>query len=202
MIIGNKKPMVVIGYKESSTTSEFVQLIEETNPCQVITPSNFYSILEKSKYQYIVSITLDRGERLEIINFLEKEGLDLFTVIHDTCIIGNNPAPIIGGGSFVFPSVIICLAANIGKNCIIGSQSIVGHRSSLGDNCWLRPGVMIVDGSTVGKNCIFNLRSSVYNKAKITDNVEIYPFTSIRKSITEEGKYVGYPLKKLPTKRI
>lgn len=197
MIIGNKKPLVVIGYLESSMTDEFVQAINETSSCEVIKPLDFYSITKKSKYQYIVSITFDWAERLEIIDFLEKEGLDLFTFIHDTCVIGNKPAPVIGSGSFIFPHVIISLAAKVGKNCIIGPQSIIGHRSALGDNCLLRPRVMIVNGSTVGKNCICDLGSTVYNKAKITDNVEIYPFTRVRKNIQKSGKYFGYPLKNI-----
>lgn len=197
MLIGNKKSLIVIGYPESSMTNEFVQAINATHLCKIVKPMEFYSMLDKSKYQYIVSVSKDLRERLEIINFLEKEGLDMFTVIHDTCIIGNKPAPIIGAGSFIFPNVIICLAARVGKNCIIGPMSMIGHYSSLGNNCILRPGVMIVDKSVVGKNCIFNLRSSVYNKVKITNNVEIYPFTSVRKNIKEAGKYAGYPLKKL-----
>lgn len=196
MIFGNKKPMVVIGYKEASMTDEFVQLIEKTDTCKVIKPSDFYSISEKSKYQYIVSITFDQTERLEIINFLEKEGLDMFTVIHDTCIIGNKPAPTIGAGSFVFPNVIICLAARVGKNCIISSQSMVGHYSSLGNNCWLKPGVMIVGKSRVGDNCILNVRSTIINQAQIADNVEILGFAQVRKNINDPGRYGGNPLKK------
>ena len=39
------------------------------------------SILDKSKYQYIVSITFDQGERLEIINFFFfYEDIEFFQV--------------------------------------------------------------------------------------------------------------------------
>ena len=200
MIIGNEKPLVVIGYLESSTTDEFVQWINETRSCKVIRPLDFYSISEKSKYQYIVSITFDWAERLEIIKFLEKETLDMFTVIHDTCIIGNRPSPIIGAGSFIFPNTIICLAAKVGKNCIIGSQSMIGHYSSLGDNCWVKPGVMVVGKSNVGKNCILNARSTIINQAQISDNVEILGFAQVRKSIKEPGRYGGNPIKKFKDK--
>jgi UDP-3-O-[3-hydroxymyristoyl] glucosamine N-acyltransferase len=197
MIIGNKKSLIVIGYPESSMTDEFVQAINATHSCKIVKPLDFYSMPDKSKYQYIVSVSKDLNERLEIINFLEKENLDMFTVIHDTCIIGNNPAPTIGAGSFIHPSVVICLGSSVGKNCIIDCQSMIGHYSSLGDNCILRPGVMIVGKSSVGKNCILNVRSTIINQAQITDNVEILGFTKVRKSINEPGRYGGNPLKKI-----
>jgi len=196
MIVGNKKSLIVIGYPESSMTDEFVQAINATHLCKIVKPLDFYSMLDKSNYQYIVSVSWNLDERLEIINFLEKEKLDMFTVIHDTCIMGNKPAPTIGAGSFVFPNVIICLAARVGKNCIIDSQCVVGHYSSLGDNCILRPGVMIVGKSSVGRNCILNVRSTIINQAQITDNVEILGFTQVRKSINEPGRYGGSPIKK------
>lgn len=197
MIIGNEKPLVVIGYLESSMTDEFVQAINATNPCEVIKPLDFYSITEKSKYQYIVSITFDWAQRLEIINFLEKEGLDMFTVIHDTCVIGNRPAPTIGAGSFIFPYVIVGLEASVGKNCIIGSHSMVGHHSALGDCCWIKPGSMVLGKSHVGNNCILNARTTITNSIKITNDVEIGACSYVRKDINASGGYAGNPLKKL-----
>jgi UDP-3-O-[3-hydroxymyristoyl] glucosamine N-acyltransferase len=196
MIVGNNKPLIVIGYTKSSVTDEFVQLIHDTHTCEVITPSDFYSMSEKSRYQYIVSARFYREERLEIINFLEKEGLDQFTFIHNTCVMGTRPSPTIGAGSFIFPNVIIGLSATIGKNCIISSQSMVGHYSLLGDNCWLKPGVMIVGKSSVGKNCILNTRSTIINQAQIADDVELLGFAQVRKSIKQAGRYGGNPIKK------
>jgi UDP-3-O-[3-hydroxymyristoyl] glucosamine N-acyltransferase len=197
MIIGNKKPLFIIGYASSSMTAEFAQAINQIDSCKVIAPLDFYSMPEKINYQYIVSVSKDLHERLEIINFLEKENLDVFTVIHKTCVMDGKPKPTIGLGSFIFPYTIIGFGANIGKHCIISSQSMIGHFTSLGDNCILRPGVMIVDKSTVGKNCVFNLRSSV-RRGKITDAVEIGEHSQVRKkNITISGKYAGYPLKKL-----
>jgi UDP-3-O-[3-hydroxymyristoyl] glucosamine N-acyltransferase len=196
MIIGNKKPLFIIGYTSSSMTDEFVQAINQTDSCKVIAPLDFYSMPEKINYQYIVSVSKDPHERLEIINFLEKEHLDMFTVIHETCFVGNNPVATVGAGSFIHPAVILCLGSSVGKNCIIGSMSMIGHYSSLGNNCILRPGVMIVGKSRVGDNCILNVRSTIINQAQITDNVEILGFSQIRKSIKEPGRYGGDPVKK------
>ena len=197
MIIGNKKPLMVIGYKESSMTDEFIQGINETDPCELIKPLDFLSLIEKSKYQYIVSIVFDRPERLKIIKYIDQHNLDLFTVVHKPCVIGTRPKPNIGLGSFVFPNSIIALGSSIGKHCIISSMSMVGHYSSLGDNCYVKPGTMVLGKSTIANNCILNARTTIFNSVKITNNVEIGACCQVRKDIKASGKYAGYPLKKL-----
>lgn len=189
MIIRNEKPLMVIGYKESSITDEFLQVILKSNHCELIDPASFYSMTNKEKYQYIVSVIWDWAERIKIIEFLEKEKLDLFTAIDETCVLGDRPAPTIGAGSFINVNTIVNLRATVGKHCIISEQSIIGHYSSIGDNCYLGPGVMVVGKSTIGKNCFLGVRSTVLNKAKIVDNVKILPFSKIWKDIDKPGKY-------------
>jgi UDP-3-O-[3-hydroxymyristoyl] glucosamine N-acyltransferase len=188
MIIGNQKPMRIIGYVESSMTQEFLQAIGKTHTVDVIHPSKFQI---DPDYQYIVSISVDLAERQQIIERIDQHSLDLVTFIHDTSLIGTAPPANIGPGSFIFPFTIIALGSVIGRHCIIGSHNLIGHYSQLGNNCITRPGVTICDKSTVGNHCVFNFKSTVINKATVTDHVEVMALTNIVKDVSHPGKYVG-----------
>jgi acetyltransferase-like isoleucine patch superfamily enzyme len=188
MIIGNCKPIRIIGYAQSSMTQEFVNEIAKTQGAEVVEPKNF---APDSAFQYIVSITFDLSERQQILALVDQHNLDLVTVIHDTCLIGTEPPALIGAGTFIFPFSTVALGSCIGRHCIIGPYNLIGHYSQLGDNCITRPGVIISDKSQVGDHCVFNVRSTVTNKVKIVGDVEVAGLTNVVKDISVPGRYAG-----------
>jgi UDP-3-O-[3-hydroxymyristoyl] glucosamine N-acyltransferase len=196
MIIGNNKPIRIIGYLQSSMTQEFVNEISKTHQCEVIAPNDFLLDLSP-QYQYIVAISVDFFERKQIIQTLDDKQLDLITVIHDTTLIGSTPPAKIEPGSFIFPFCNIALGSYVGRHCIIGSYSLIGHYSQVGNNCITRPNVIISGKSIVGNNCVFNIRSTVINKAHIVNDVEIMGLTNVIKNINEPGCYIGSTAKKI-----
>lgn len=189
MIIGNNKPIRIIGYSESSMTHEFVNEITKTHAIEIISPSDFLIDSNKQQYQHIISISWDLLERKKIAEYVDNNNLDLITVVHNTVLLGTTPQAIIQPGTFIFPFCNISIGSTIGRHCIVGSYSLIGHYSHVGSNCLVRPGVMINGKSTVGKNCIINTRSTITNNAFITDDVEIMAFTNIFKNITSAGRY-------------
>lgn len=188
MIIGNDKPIRVIGYAESSMTQEFVNEISKTHTVGVVAPVNF---VPDDTYQYIVSVTFNLEERRRIVESVNQHQLDLITVVHDTSLIGTAPPAQIGAGTFIFPFSIVALGSQVGRHCIIGPYNLIGHYSQLGDNCVTRPGVTVSDKSIVGNHCVFNIKSTVTNKVKIVDYVEVLGLTNVVKDITKPGRYVG-----------
>jgi UDP-3-O-[3-hydroxymyristoyl] glucosamine N-acyltransferase len=195
MIIGNDKPIRVIGYAESSMTQEFVGEISRTRPVSVIRTHDFLNNPD-SQFQYIVAVSFDFAERKDVVNRVDSLDLDLITVINDHCLLGNNPAPVIQPGTFIFPFCNIGLGATIGRHCIISAYSMLGHHSTIGRNCVLRPGVMVTGKSTVGDNCVFNIRSTVTNHATVVDDVELMAFANVAKDITVPGQYIGSTARK------
>jgi len=190
MIIGNDKPIRIIGYAEASTTHEFIGEISRTRPVTVIGTQDFLDNPD-SQFQYIVAVNFDLVERKKIIDIVDGLELDLITVVHDQSLVGNNPATVIQPGTFIFPFCSIGLGAAIGRHCIISPYSMLGHYSIIGRNCILRPGVMITDKSTIGNNCVFNIRSTVTNRATVVDDVELMAFANVVKDITTPGQYIG-----------
>jgi UDP-3-O-[3-hydroxymyristoyl] glucosamine N-acyltransferase len=195
MIIGNDKPVRIIGYTESSMTQEFVGEISRTSPVVVIRPQDFLNDPDP-QFQYIVSVSFDFAERKAVIDTVDSLELDLITIISDQSLVGNNPAPVIQPGTFIFPFCNIGLGAAIGRHCIINPYSMIGHYSTIGRNCILRSGVMITDKSTIGNNCVFNIRSTVTNRVTIVDDVQLMAFANVAKDITTPGRYIGSTARK------
>jgi UDP-3-O-[3-hydroxymyristoyl] glucosamine N-acyltransferase len=198
MIVANKKPIKIIGYAESSMTQEFINQISLTHYAEVIRPDNFLLLCNQDDYQYIIAVSYDLEERKKLIEYVDQQNFDLITVVSDTALLGSTPTTVIHPGTFVFPFCNISLGAIIGRHCIVGSYSLIGHYASIGNNCILRPGVMVTGESTVGNNCIINTRSTVTNNSTVTDNVEIMAFTNIVKNIVESGRYIGSTAKRQP----
>ena len=194
MIIGNDKPICIIGYAQSSMTQEYVNEISKTHAVQVIEPTNFVA---NTDYQYIVAVTLDLAERKHMIDLLDQNNLDLVTVIHDTSLIGSDPPAQIGAGTFVFPFTIVALGSVVGPHSVIGPYNLIGHYSRVGRNCITRPGVIISDKSTVGNDCVFNIKATVTNKVRIVDNVEIMGLTNVVKDIDQAGRYAGFSARRI-----
>jgi UDP-3-O-[3-hydroxymyristoyl] glucosamine N-acyltransferase len=198
VIIGNNKPIRIIGYIESSMTQEFVNEIALTQLVEVISPKDFLLLCNQDNYQYIISVSYDLEERKKLIAYVDQQNLDLITVISGTTLVGTTPAAVIHPGTFVFPFCNISIASTIGRHCIVGSYSLIGHYASIGNNCILRPGVMVTGKSTVGNNCTINTRSTITNNSNVTDNVEIMAFTNVVKNIIESGKYIGSTARRQP----
>lgn len=198
MIIGNDKPIKIIGYSASSMTAEFVNEIALTRVVEVVCPNDFLLLSNKDNYQYIISVSYDLEERKKLIEYVDQQNLDLITVVSDTALLGVTPAAVIHPGTFVFPFCNVSLGASIGRHGIVGSYSLVGHYALIGNNCILRPGVMITGKSTVGDNCIINTRSTVTNNSTVADNVEIMAFTNVVKNIIESGRYLGTMARRQP----
>jgi len=192
MIFANKKPIKIIGYPESSMTKEFINEITKTHTASVIEPLEFLSMNNKNDYQYIISVTFDLEERKRIIKIVDKLNLDLITVINDTSLVGSDI--IIQPGTFIFPfcnlSCNVSSEPVVGRHCIIGAYSLIGHYSRLGNNCILRPGVMITGHSSIGDHCIINIRATITNNATIADNIEILAFANVTKNIKHAGQYL------------
>jgi UDP-3-O-[3-hydroxymyristoyl] glucosamine N-acyltransferase len=197
MIIGNTKPIRIIGYPQSSMTQEFFAEIQKTHKVEIIQPSVFLKSTTQDQYQYIVSVSWDLEERNQIIFDIDQKNLNLISVIHDTVIIGELPGAIVKPGSFIFPYSTVAIGSQVGRHSIIGYYSLVGHYSNLGNNCILRPGSMVNGKSNIGNNCVMNTRSTVTAGSNLVDNITLMAFCSVSKDLTSSGQYAGSPARKI-----
>lgn len=202
MIIANQKPILIVGYQQGSMAQEIYSELKSNHPqVDIIQPDDFFKLANHSDYQYMVSVWADHKQRIQVIEFLDQNNLDLVTFIHETVSVGKIPPVTIGAGSFVFPFCTLSIHSKIGKHCIVGSYSLIGHYSQLSNNCVLRPGVMVNGKSFVGNNCILNTRVTVTNNSQISDNIELMAFSNVTKDLTTPGRYIGSVARKfIPSK--
>lgn len=193
MILGNDKPIRIVGHPESSMTLEFESEIGQSHCYQTITPEQYWACDRKQEFQYIVASSYDLAQRQAVIESIDTLGLDLITVVHPTSIVAGT----VGAGSFIFSFCDIKIKSAVGRHSIIGSYSLIGHYSTIGNNCILRPGVMVTGKSQVGNNCVFNLRSTVTNGVEIADNVELAALSGVTKNLAWPGLYAGTPARRV-----
>jgi acetyltransferase-like isoleucine patch superfamily enzyme len=198
MIIKNNKPILIIGFEESSITHEAIYFLEEEGSVadKIISPKEFFDLKNKEDYQYHIGMGAFTGnleERGKVCNILYD--FDCVSIIHSTSFVARDFK--IEKGLFVAPFVTILQRTKIDKFCWIESYSLVAHYCNIGKNCIINPGTLIGGKSVIGNNCILKMKSSVSNKIKICDNVIVGGFSSVTKDIIEPGIYVGTPARKI-----
>jgi UDP-3-O-[3-hydroxymyristoyl] glucosamine N-acyltransferase len=200
ILYDNYKPLLLIGYHDSTITQEAMFWYgQNLSEIRIISPNEFLTMEEpRENYQYVVAFTLDRLLRNQILQMILSQGLNLISYVHPTVVLGNDdPTTIVNRGCFVAPHSTLLLGSRIGIGTIIETYCLVSHHSILGNNVHLHSGVMIAGRVTIQDHCILNFRSTVLPKLDICENVEVGAASTVTKCITQPGKYVGTPCRRV-----
>jgi sugar O-acyltransferase (sialic acid O-acetyltransferase NeuD family) len=120
------------------------------------------------------------------------------TIIHPSAIISEWVE--IGEGSIVTAGTILTCNIKIGKHAHLNLHTTIGHDCIIGDFFTTAPAANISGNCTFG-DCVFlGTNSAVRQGVKICDNVTIGMGGVVVKDISEEGVYIGNPLKRLEKK--
>jgi acetyltransferase-like isoleucine patch superfamily enzyme len=193
MIIRNEKPIVFIGYPNSSMTKEYQEFFKQDGiiDTSVMTPEDFYKENKKERNQYIIAFSLDMKERKEVSDYLDNKKLDCVTWIHDSCVV-HFPSVEVGKGIVIASFSCVLQNSKIGDHSFISPYCLISHETKIGKNSVLHPSVKIAGKSEIGNECVFGLSSSVINKVKVCDNVFLGAFSNITKNIDTPGFYIGW----------
>lgn len=187
----DKNNVTIVGYKQATLTQEYAWWIgQECKHINIVEPDN---LIPSDDTAYIISITKDSHERINVIERLKNKLFAKFihasAVFHGTSKVGN--------GTFIGPNVSLFFNCNIGDHCIIGPYSMISHATTIGTSNIVHPGTIIAGSCTVGDYCLFGMRSTVIDKITIANGVQIVAGALVTKDITEPGKYVGSPARKV-----
>lgn len=146
-----------------------------------------------SLYSVIVAVG-DPIARKKIVESLPKE-TTYATLIHPSAILSKWVK--IGEGSVVTAGTILTCNIIIGKHANLNLNTTIGHDCNIDDYFTTAPAVNVSGNCNFGKCVYIGTNASVKEKISICDNVVIGMGSIVLKSITEEGVFVGAPLRKL-----
>lgn len=189
------KIICIIGFPQAALTQELCNIIGQYQHTLIKSPDDILSGNIDVDAQYIVAVTRDLALRQQLCEWLDKNQLPRATFVHPTASISTQAN--IEHGVFVGPFASVFYHASIAKDCIVGPYSMVSHFSHIGKNTVIHPGSMIAGSTNIGENCLLGLRSTVLDHLTICNGVTVGAGSMITKSITQSGKYVGNPARKV-----
>ena len=133
--------------------------------------------------------------RRDIVERLETMNARFYTAIHPSAVISANAQ--VGEGTTVMPCAVINTCAEVGKHCIINTGAIVEHDNKIENFVHISPRVALGGAVTVGECTWVGIGSVVRNELLITGGCVIGAGAVVVRSITEKGKYIGVPVRKV-----
>lgn len=131
-----------------------------------------------------------------------KEYYDLFStiipfgkIIHSSCIIDKTAK--IEDGCVLYPNSCIDARVSILSNCIINLSCTIAHDSTIGNHSFLAPRIAIAGFVSIGEQCNLGINSTIIDSISIVKNTQLGGGTVVVKNITESGRYVGNPSRKI-----
>ncbi len=154
------------------------------------------SKFDPTLYNVVVAIG-DPSSRKRVVESLPSQ-TTYTTIIHPSAVISEWVK--IGEGSIVTAGTILTCNIKIGKHAHLNLHTTIGHDCIMGDFFTTAPAANISGNCNFGDCVYFGTNSAVRQGVKICDNVTIGMGGVVVKDITEEGVYIGNPLKKLEKK--
>lgn len=151
--------------------------------------------LDFEKYKILLAIG-DPHIRKQIVESFPKE-TEYLTYIDKYAKILDKDTIKIGKGSVICAGVIITSNVNIGNYCQINLNTTIGHDCNIGDYFTTAPGVHINGHTNIGNLNYVGTNTSIRNNLNLCENLTIGMNSNVIRDITEQGVYVGNPLRKI-----
>jgi sugar O-acyltransferase (sialic acid O-acetyltransferase NeuD family) len=132
---------------------------------------NDESVLANLQGYYIMGLGWQyMKQRSELIKTAEGKGwIPYEPAIAYSAIVDSKAS--VGGGTTVFPGVIINPNAHISNNCVLNTGCIIEHDVYIGDNTFIAPGVVIGGSTRIGSNTMIGIGATILNEIKIGNEV-------------------------------
>lgn len=147
--------------------------------------------IANSDYEFIIAIG-NNYKRRQISN---TPNLKFYTAIHPSVQIGLDVE--IKEGTTIMANASINSSAKIGRHCIVNTGAIVEHDNIIEDFVHISPNASLGGTVKIGENTHVGIGSVIKNNITICGDCTIGAGAVVIKDITEEGTYVGVPVRKM-----
>ncbi len=142
-----------------------------------------------------IVLAIGNNEQRAVLFAQFKDRLFKEKIIANTAYIGEEVK--IGNATIVFHHALVNSIAQIGMNTIVNSKALIEHECIIGDHCHISISSVIGGRVKIGDHCFIGAGAIVKDQIEITDHVTIGAGGVVINSITEQGIYVGNPLRKI-----
>ncbi len=153
---------------------------------------NTMSLLNSiNSYGGVIVAIGDNKLRKHKLDFFEKEGIQLVTLIHPSATISKYAR--LGIGTVVMPGVVVNAGADIGKGVILNTSCTVDHDCRLGDAVHISPGAHLAGNVTVGTMSWVGISASIRQNIAIGKEVIVGMGAAVVSDLPDSVTAVGIP---------
>lgn len=128
-----------------------------------------------------------------IVQSISNKYISFPTLIHPTCIIGNDSITKIGEGCIICAGNIITTNIIIGDFVILNLMCTVGHDTTIRSYCSFMPSVNISGEVEIGEQVYVGTGAKIINQLKINNNTIIGSGAVVTTSLPSNCTAVGIP---------
>ena len=145
----------------------------------------------ENKAKFIIAIGNNETRK----QLAQKYLLDWYTAIHPSAQIGINCE--IGEGTCIMANAVINSDSKVGEHCIVNTAAVIDHENKISDFVHISPRATLCGNVFVGECTHVGAGVVVKNNVSICDNVTVGISAAVIRDITDSGKYIGVPAKKI-----
>ena len=127
--------------------------------------------------------------RIQLFNKIQSIGFKVPTIKSKSAYVSDHAS--IGDGTIVMHDVIINSGAEIGKNCIINTRSLIEHNVKVSDHCHISTGAVVNGGVQIGSGTFIGSRSVIRNNLLIGDECLVGMGTILLHDLQSQTKIIN-----------
>jgi sugar O-acyltransferase (sialic acid O-acetyltransferase NeuD family) len=164
----------------------------------VISESEFIRRYSKKTIEAYIAVGMPDVKR-RMLTFLRAHSKASFpNLIHPRSSMDHRFKKVnLGQGNVIYPAVSLTTDINIEDFVHINPGTTIGHECRIGNFCTLCPGVHVSGRVTLGEGCFVGAGAVIKEGLSIAPNCIIGAGAVIIRTISESGRWVGIPAKRL-----